>query len=87
MTKKAPNATDVHIGQKIRARRMVLAMSQNTLAVRLGLTFQQVPTDIGLNKGRCGVWLPPLPMSSARRMRQPTQSARWRGSAMNDRLH
>ena len=42
MTKKAPNVIDVHIGQKIRARRMVLAMRQSALGNALGLTFQEV---------------------------------------------
>ncbi|HLW26785.1 MAG TPA: helix-turn-helix transcriptional regulator [Kiloniellales bacterium] len=34
--------TDVHIGRKIRERRVELGMSQSTLAGLLGITFQQV---------------------------------------------
>lgn len=38
----APNPVDVHVGQRIRARRKELGMSQGELARNLGLTFQQV---------------------------------------------
>jgi transcriptional regulator with XRE-family HTH domain len=49
--RKAPNAIDVHIGQKIRARRVHLGMSQGTLADALGLTFQQVQKyEKGVNR-------------------------------------
>jgi transcriptional regulator with XRE-family HTH domain len=41
-TKKAPNPIDKHVGSRMRMRRMMLAMSQEKLADRLGLTFQQV---------------------------------------------
>ncbi|HLS68043.1 MAG TPA: helix-turn-helix transcriptional regulator [Kiloniellales bacterium] len=34
--------TDVHIGQRIRERRIELGMSQSALAGILGITFQQV---------------------------------------------
>ncbi|HLS69394.1 MAG TPA: helix-turn-helix transcriptional regulator [Kiloniellales bacterium] len=34
--------TDVHIGRRIRERRIALGMSQSALAERLGITFQQV---------------------------------------------
>ena len=34
--------TDVHIGRKIRERRIALGMSQSNLAEMLGITFQQV---------------------------------------------
>ena len=40
--KKEPNATDAYVGQRIRARRMMLGMSQERLGNALGLTFQQV---------------------------------------------
>ncbi len=33
---------DVHVGQRIRARRKTVGLSQSTLADALGLTFQQV---------------------------------------------
>ena len=40
--KKSPNDVDRHIGQKIRARRTALGMSQEKLGDLLNLTFQQV---------------------------------------------
>jgi transcriptional regulator with XRE-family HTH domain len=41
-TKKAPNPTDKHVGSRVRMRRKMLAMSQQSLGAALGLTFQQV---------------------------------------------
>src|SRR5712675_3034312 len=37
-----PNPIDVHVGGRIRMRRLLLGMNQETLARALGLTFQQV---------------------------------------------
>jgi transcriptional regulator with XRE-family HTH domain len=37
-----PNPVDVHVGRRIRMRRLLLGMNQETLANALGLTFQQV---------------------------------------------
>jgi transcriptional regulator with XRE-family HTH domain len=37
-----PNPIDVHVGKRIRIRRLLLGMNQETLATALGLTFQQV---------------------------------------------
>lgn len=37
-----PNPIDVHVGKRIRMRRLFLGMNQQTLAIGLGLTFQQV---------------------------------------------
>ena len=37
-----PDPVDVHVGARIRARRLLIGMNQETLADRLGLTFQQV---------------------------------------------
>ena len=37
-----PDPVDVHVGARIRARRLLLGMNQDTLANALGLTFQQV---------------------------------------------
>jgi len=37
-----PNPIDVHVGNRIRMRRLLLGMNQETLANALGLTFQQV---------------------------------------------
>ena len=40
--KKTPNPTDKYVGARVRARRLMLGMSQTKLADGLGLTFQQV---------------------------------------------
>lgn len=40
--KKKPNPTDVHVGSRVRMRRMMLQMSQEKLGDALNLTFQQV---------------------------------------------
>lgn len=40
--KKAPSGADVHIGARIRKRRMLLGMSQEKLGDALGVTFQQI---------------------------------------------
>lgn len=37
-----PNPIDIHVGQRLRARRKSLGISQSHLADDLGLTFQQV---------------------------------------------
>jgi transcriptional regulator with XRE-family HTH domain len=42
MPKKSPNATDKHVGSRVRMRRMMLEMSQTELGNSIGLTFQQV---------------------------------------------
>jgi transcriptional regulator with XRE-family HTH domain len=42
MPKKSPNATDKHVGSRVRMRRMMLEMSQTELGNDIGLTFQQV---------------------------------------------
>ncbi|MEL7463597.1 MAG: helix-turn-helix transcriptional regulator [Pseudomonadota bacterium] len=39
---KAPNPIDVHVGARVRLRRLNLGMSQEKLGEKLGLTFQQV---------------------------------------------
>ena len=41
-TRRQTAPTDVHIGQRIRERRMTLRISQEKLGDALGLTFQQV---------------------------------------------
>ncbi len=38
----APNPVDVHVGGRVRQRRLLLGMTQSDLAEALGLTFQQV---------------------------------------------
>lgn len=40
--KKTPNPVDVHVGSRVRMRRMMLSMSQERLGEQLGVTFQQV---------------------------------------------
>ncbi len=40
--KGGPDPIDVHVGGRVRLRRMVLGMSQDALGKALGLTFQQV---------------------------------------------
>jgi transcriptional regulator with XRE-family HTH domain len=37
-----PNPIDIHVGRRIRLRRLMLGMNQETVANALGLTFQQV---------------------------------------------
>jgi transcriptional regulator with XRE-family HTH domain len=39
---RGPTAVDTHVGQKIRARRIFLGMSQTELADAAGITFQQI---------------------------------------------
>lgn len=40
--RKSPNPIDVHVGSRVRLRRMLIGMSQEKLGEQLGLTFQQV---------------------------------------------
>lgn len=42
MNKKQPNPVDIHVGGRLRMRRMLVGMSQEKLGEALGLTFQQV---------------------------------------------
>ena len=42
MVKKVPNPIDVHVGSRVRLRRMLVGMSQEKLGDQLGLTFQQI---------------------------------------------
>jgi transcriptional regulator with XRE-family HTH domain len=37
-----PNPIDIHVGGRVRLRRTLLGMSQEKLALGLGLTFQQI---------------------------------------------
>ena len=41
-TLDVPNPTDLHVGQRLRLRRTLLGLSQEKLALSVGLTFQQV---------------------------------------------
>src|SRR5258708_40229763 len=40
--RRGPTAVDIHVGQKIRARRIFLKMSQTEVADAVGITFQQI---------------------------------------------
>ena len=40
--KDGPHPVDVHVGQRLRTRRTLLGMSQEKVAEKLGLTFQQL---------------------------------------------
>lgn len=42
MIKKTPNPIDLHVGSRVRMRRILVGMSQEKLGEALGLTFQQV---------------------------------------------
>jgi transcriptional regulator with XRE-family HTH domain len=37
-----PDPVDVHVGNRLRSRRVLVGMSQGSLATNIGLTFQQV---------------------------------------------
>ena len=51
MQQKSPNPIDRHIGSRVRARRVMLGMSQEKLAEALGLTFQQIQKyEKGVNR-------------------------------------
>jgi transcriptional regulator with XRE-family HTH domain len=51
MAKKVPNPVDVYVGSRIRMRRNMLAMSQESLATSIRLTFQQVQKyEKGINR-------------------------------------
>ena len=48
---RTTTAVDIHVGQKIRGRRIFLQMSQTDLADALGITFQQIQKyEKGLNR-------------------------------------
>jgi transcriptional regulator with XRE-family HTH domain len=52
---KKANSVDAYVGMRIRARRMALGMSQDSLADKLGLTFQQVQKyEKGINRVGAG---------------------------------
>ncbi len=42
LARKEPNPIDVHVGSRVRLRRLLVGMSQEKLGEQLGLTFQQV---------------------------------------------
>src|SRR5512145_286688 len=48
---RRPNPIDIHVGSRVRLRRMLLGMSQEKLGERLGLTFQQIQKyEKGVNR-------------------------------------
>ena len=48
---RRPNPVDIHVGGRVRLRRMLLGMSQEKLGEHLGLTFQQVQKyEKGINR-------------------------------------
>ena len=48
---EGPNPVDVHVGAKLKARRLMLGLSQEELAKSIGLTFQQVQKyEKGVNR-------------------------------------
>jgi transcriptional regulator with XRE-family HTH domain len=48
---RRPNPIDIHVGSRVRFRRMLLGMSQEKLGQKLGLTFQQVQKyEKGINR-------------------------------------
>ncbi|MEZ5892391.1 MAG: helix-turn-helix transcriptional regulator [Parvularculaceae bacterium] len=49
--RKGPHPIDVHVGSRVKLRRMILGMSQETLGKSLGLTFQQIQKyEKGVNR-------------------------------------
>jgi transcriptional regulator with XRE-family HTH domain len=51
MSTKTPNAIDIHVGSRLRMRRVMLGLSQEKLAAAFGLTFQQVQKyEKGVNR-------------------------------------
>lgn len=58
MSRKEPNPIDVHVGARLKMRRMIVAMSQERLGEILGLTFQQIQKyEKGTNRiGASRLW-------------------------------
>ena len=53
-----PNPVDVHLGRRLRLRRILLGISQEELGEAIGLTFQQIQKyEYGLNRvGTSRLW-------------------------------
>lgn len=50
-TRKSPNPVDVHVGSRVRLRRMLIGLSQEKLGLSMGLTFQQIQKyEKGVNR-------------------------------------
>lgn len=51
MAKDGPHPVDIHVGARVKLRRMILGMSQEALGKALGLTFQQIQKyEKGVNR-------------------------------------
>ncbi len=49
--KKSPNPVDIHVGSRVRLRRMLVGLSQEKLGDSMGLTFQQIQKyEKGVNR-------------------------------------
>lgn len=49
--RSGPHPIDIHVGSRVKLRRMILGMSQETLGKSLGLTFQQIQKyEKGVNR-------------------------------------
>ncbi len=49
--KKSPNPVDIHVGSRVRLRRMLVGFSQEKLGGSMGLTFQQIQKyEKGVNR-------------------------------------
>lgn len=49
--RKSPNPVDVHVGSRVRLRRMLIGLSQEKLGHSMGLTFQQIQKyEKGVNR-------------------------------------
>ncbi len=49
--KKSPNPVDIHVGGRVRLRRMLACLSQEKLGDSMGLTFQQIQKyEKGINR-------------------------------------
>jgi len=70
---KGPDPIDIHVGGRMRMRRMILGMSQAKLADAFGLTFQQVQKyEKGINRmgSREEFFEVPISLSAALRSRR-----------------
>jgi len=70
---KGPDPIDIHVGGRMRMRRMMLGMSQAKLADAFGLTFQQVQKyEKGINRmgSREEFFEVPISLSAALRSRR-----------------
>ena len=51
MVERQPNPIDIHVGSRVRLRRILVGMSQERLGEEIGLTFQQIQKyECGANR-------------------------------------